>query len=103
MKRKGLIAGIAGVALIALLLTKCFSKKVDEYTFDTVKVEKGTITNTVTATGTLEAITTVQVGTQVSGIIEHVYADFNDNVKQGQVLAKLDETALRAQLEQSQA
>lgn len=103
MKRKGLIAGIAGVALISLLLTKCFSKKVDEYTFDTVKVEKGTITNTVTATGTLEAITTVQVGTQVSGIIEHVYADFNDNVKQGQVLAKLDETALRAQLEQSQA
>lgn len=103
MKRKGLITGIAGVALIALLLTKCFSKKADEYTFDTVKVEKGTITNTVTATGTLEAITTVQVGTQVSGIIEHVYADFNDYVKQGQVLAKLDETALRAQLEQSQA
>lgn len=103
MKRKGLIAVIAGVALMALLLTKCFSKKADEYTFDTVKVEKGTITNTVTATGTLEAITTVQVGTQVSGIIEHVYADFNDYVKQGQVLAKLDETALRAQLEQSQA
>jgi len=103
MKRKGLIAGIAGVALIALLLTKCFSKKVDEYNFDTVKVEKGNITNTVTATGTLEEITTVQVGTQVSGIIEHVYADFNDNVKQGQILAKLDETALRAQLEQSQA
>ncbi|HOW10113.1 MAG TPA: efflux RND transporter periplasmic adaptor subunit [Bacteroidales bacterium] len=103
MKRKGLIAVIAGVALMALLLTKCFSKKADEYTFDTVKVEKGTITNTVTATGTLEAITTVQVGTQVSGIIEHVYADFNDYVKQGQILAKLDETALRAQLEQSQA
>lgn len=104
MKRKGLaISGITAIILIALLLTKCFSKKADEYTFDTVKVEKGNITNTVTATGTLEAITTVEVGTQVSGIIEHIYADFNDNVKQGQVLARLDETPLRAQVQQSQA
>ena len=43
-------------------------------------------------------MTTVEVGTQVSGIIEHVYVDFNDNVKQGQVLARLDETSLRASL-----
>jgi HlyD family secretion protein len=104
MKKKVLIiVGIIAVAAIALLIFKPFSKKTAEYTFDTVKVEKGSITNTVTATGTIEAITTVEVGTQVSGIIEHVYVDFNDNVKQGQVLAKLDETALRAQLEQSQA
>jgi len=104
MKKKVLIiVGIVAVALIALLIFKPFAKKTAEYTFDTVKVEKGNITNTVTATGTIEAITTVEVGTQVSGIIENVYVDFNDNVKQGQVLAKLDETALRAQLEQSQA
>lgn len=104
MKKKVLIiVGIIAVAAIALLIFKPFSKKTAEYTFDTVKVEKGNITNTVTATGTIEAITTVEVGTQVSGIIEHVYVDFNDNVKRGQVLAKLDETALRAQLEQSQA
>jgi HlyD family secretion protein len=104
MKKKVLItAGIASAALIALLIFKPFSKKEAEYTFDTVKVEKGNITNTVTATGTIEAMTTVTVGTQVSGIIEHVYVDFNDNVKQNQVLARLDETALRAQLEQSQA
>ena len=78
-------------------------KKKPVYTFDTVRVSRGTITNTVTATGTIEAITTVEIGTQVSGIIEHIYVDFNDNVKQGQVLAKLDETSLRAQVEQSQA
>lgn len=104
MKKKAkIIVGIIGVATIALLLFKPFSKKEAEYSFDTVKVEKDNITNTVTATGTIEAITTVEVGTQVSGIIEHVYADFNDKVKQGQILAKLDETALRAQLDQSQA
>ena len=104
MKKKVLIiVGIIAFAAIALLVFKPFSKKKAEYTFDTVKVEKGNITNTVTATGTIEAMTTVKVGTQVSGIIEHVYVDFNDNVKQGQILAKLDETALRAQLEQSQA
>jgi HlyD family secretion protein len=104
MKKKVLIiAGIVAAVLMALLIFKPLAKKTTEYTFDTVKVEQGNITNTVTATGTIEAITTIKVGTQVSGIIEHVYADFNDNVKQGQVLARLDETALRAQLEQSQA
>jgi HlyD family secretion protein len=102
-KRVLLIVGIIALAVFALLVFRPFSKKKVEYTFDTVKVEKGNITNTVTATGTIEAMTTVKVGTQVSGIIEHVYVDFNDNVKQGQILAKLDETALRAQLEQSQA
>ena len=78
-------------------------KKAATYTFETVKVQKGAISNTVTATGTIEAITSVNVGTQVSGIIQKVYVDFNDNVKQGQLLAKLDETALRAQLDQSQS
>jgi HlyD family secretion protein len=104
MKKKVLIiVVIVAVAAIALFVFNPFSKKKAEYSFDTVRVEKGNITNTVTATGTIEAMTTVEVGTQVSGIIEHVYVDFNDNVKQGQVLAKLDETSLRAQLEQSQA
>ena len=104
MKKKALIiTGIVAVAAIALLVFKSFSKKEADLTFDTVKVERGNISNIVTATGTIEAITTVEVGTQVSGIIEHVYVDFNDNVKQGQVLARLDETSLKAQLEQSQA
>jgi HlyD family secretion protein len=105
MKKKALvITGVVSVIVIAAVLAlKPFSKKEAAVTFDTVKVEMGNITNTVTATGTIEAITTVEVGTQVSGILQHVYVDFNDNVKQGQLLAKLDETSLRAQLDQSQS
>lgn len=104
MKKKIIITSCIIILIAAvILIIRSSSKKGPEYTFETIKVQKGNITNTVTATGTIEAITTVKVGTQVSGIIEHVYADFNDNVKQGQVLARLDETALRAQLDQSQA
>jgi HlyD family secretion protein len=104
MKKKVLIgSGIVLAAAAIILIFSRFSKKEAEYSFDTVKVERGNISNTVTATGTIEAITTVKVGTQVSGIIEHVYVDFNDHVKQGQVLARLDETSLKAQVQQSQA
>ena len=91
------------MAVIVILALKPFSGKDSDYTFDTVKVERGSISNTVTATGTIEAITTVDVGTQVSGIIKNVYVDFNDIVKEGQVLAKIDETNLIEQLKQSQA
>jgi HlyD family secretion protein len=104
MKKKLLIIiAVVGVAVLAIIVFKPFTKKEAAVTFDTVKVEKGNITNSVTATGTIEAIKTVDVGTQVSGIIQHIYVDFNQNVKQGQLLAKLDETSLRAQLDQSQS
>jgi HlyD family secretion protein len=105
MKKKTLIiiAVVLVIAIAAILALKPFSKKEAVISFNTVKVEKGNITNTVTATGTIEAIKTVNVGTQVSGILQHVYVDFNDNVKQGQLLAKLDETSLQAQLDQSQS
>jgi len=102
-RKKTIIFLIAAVLITGAVISLALMRKKPAYTFDTVRVSKGTIANTVTATGTIEAITTVEVGTQVSGIIEHVYVDFNDNVKQGQVLAKLDETLLRAQVEQSQA
>jgi HlyD family secretion protein len=104
MKKKVLIiTGVLVVVIAAVLILKPFRKKETAVTFETVKVERGNITNTVTATGTIEAITTVNVGTQVSGILQHVYVDFNDNVKKGQLLAKLDETPLRTQLDQSQS
>ena len=61
------------------------------------------ITMTVTATGTLSAVTTVQVGSQVSGVIARLYADFNSHVKKGQILAELDPTPFQAQVEQRQA
>ncbi len=105
MKKKTLIitSAVAVIVIAAIVALKPFSKKEAVVAFDTVKVEKGNITSTVTATGTIEAIKTVNVGTQVSGILQHVYVDFNDNVKQGQLLARLDETSLQAQLDQSQA
>jgi HlyD family secretion protein len=105
MKRKRLI--IFGIIIIAVALLvfalKPFAKKESATSFETVKVEKGNISNTVTATGTIQALKTVNVGTQVSGILQHVYVDFNYNVKQGQILAKLDETPLQTQLDQSQS
>ena len=105
MKKKTLIiiAVVSVIAIAAILALKPFSKKEAVVSFNTVKVEKGNISNTVTATGTIEALKTVNVGTQVSGIILHIYVDFNDHVKQGQLLAKLDETPLRTQLDQSQS
>jgi HlyD family secretion protein len=105
MKRKRLIIiGIIVIAVVLLIFAlKPFSKKETATSFETVKVEKGNISNTVTATGTIQALKSVNVGTQVSGILQHVYVDFNDNVKQGQVLAKLDETPLLTQLDQSQS
>lgn len=104
MKRRIIVIGAAIViAVSTLVIIRMASEKESDVTFDTVKVESGNIYNTVTATGTIEAITTVEVGTQVSGILQHIYADFNDNVKQGQILARLDETSLKAQLDQSQS
>ena len=105
MKKKTLIiiAVVSVLAIAAILALKPFSKKETAINFNTVKVEKGSISNTVTATGIIEAIKTVNVGTQVSGIINHIYVDFNDLVRQGQLLAKLDETPLRTQLAQSQS
>jgi HlyD family secretion protein len=104
MKRRILIiSGIVLVAIIVLIALKPFSGRESSYTFDTVKVERGIIANAVTATGTIEAITTVDVGTQVSGIIKNVFVDFNDIVREGQVLARIDETNLIEQLKQSQA
>lgn len=103
-KRILIIIGIVAViAIVSILALKPFSKKEVLINFNTIKVEKGNISNTVTATGTIQAIKTVNVGTQVSGIILHIYVDFNDHVKQGQLLAKLDETPLRTQLAQSQS
>jgi HlyD family secretion protein len=71
--------------------------------FITAEVQKGTISIMVTATGTLEAVTTVQVGSQVSGTISALYADFNDTVKKGEIVAQLDPTFLQAQVAQAQA
>ena len=69
----------------------------------TARVERGNLRNTVTATGTLQAVTTVQVGSQASGTISALYADFNSVVKKGQVVAQLDPSTAKAQVDQARA
>ncbi len=69
----------------------------------TAAVSRGDIVDAVAATGTLEAVTTVQVGTQVGGIIQELYADFNSIVRKGQVIARLDPTLLQTNIEQQRA
>jgi HlyD family secretion protein len=69
----------------------------------TAKVERGNLRNTVTATGTLQAVTTVQVGSQASGTISALYVDFNSTVKKGQVIAQLNPSTTQAQVEQARA
>lgn len=85
----------------AILLTGCKGAPSVKYT--TVKVERQEIKSSVTATGTIEPVTLVEVGTQVSGIISHIYVDYNSTVKKGQVIAELDRENLNSQLETAQA
>ena len=104
MKTKKVIissALLVVAAVTVMIVHGC--KKSQSYIFETATVEKGSVVNTVTATGTLEAITSVVVGTQVSGIVEKLYVDFNSKVKKGDVLAELDKTSLRSSAEQSLA
>lgn len=104
MKKKTIIvSSVIALALVVVMALKSSGSRKTDVSFETVKAERGKISYAVTATGTIEAIITVKVGTQVSGILKGVYVDFNDVVKKGQVLAKLDETSLKAQAEQSQA
>lgn len=71
--------------------------------YETTKVEKDTIKSIVTATGSIEPVTSVDVGTQVSGIISKIYVDYNSVVKKGQVIAELDKTNLISELNSAQA
>lgn len=95
---------IGGIILVAcavyLFLPKGNGSKI---ALDITKVKKGDITTTVTATGTVEPITLVEVGTQVSGVISKIYVDFNSVVKEGEILAELDKRLLNSELETAQA
>lgn len=67
-------------------------------TYDFTTVERTTLTQSITATGTLEAVTTIEVGTQVSGIVSRLYVDYNSLVRKGQIIAELDRTNLLSEL-----
>lgn len=91
-----------GLAVIALaLMTACSSEK--SVTYSTAKVTKQNISTSITATGTIEPVTKVEVGTQVSGIIDKIYVDYNSVVKKGQVIAELDKTNLVSELNSAQS
>ena len=95
-----LIAGLL-LAISALTAFKLESKKTPQYL--TEKVQQGDIQNVVQATGTINAVTTVQVGSQVSGTIETLYADFNSHVKKDQVVARIDPSLFQGALLQAKA
>lgn len=97
-KKKALV--IAAVAAIATLAVWLLSggKKEEKITFDTAAVAPENIMNSITATGTIEPVTSVTVGTQVSGIVSKLFVDYNSVVKKGQVIAELDKTNLMSQL-----
>lgn len=97
-KKKALV--IAAVAAIATLAVWLLSggKKEEKITFDTATVAPANIMNSITATGTIEPVTSVTVGTQVSGIVSKLFVDYNSVVKKGQVIAELDKTNLMSQL-----
>jgi HlyD family secretion protein len=95
------IVVVVGVLVGLFFLRRGKDKDGDKYR--TEAVSQGSITATINATGTLSAVTTVQVGSQVSGIIARLYADFNSQVKQGQLLAELDPTPFLQTVEQRKA
>jgi HlyD family secretion protein len=104
MKKKSIIAValVVVIAIAAVLVHRAaLAKETTEYRF--TSIEKGNIESTVSATGTLGAVTTVQVGTQVSGQISELLVDFNDTVKKGQLLARIDPTLQQQAVEDAQA
>ena len=104
MKNKKLwIAVAVVVALIIAYNLLSGGKKEEKVSFDTAKVEMGNIQTSITATGTIEPVTSVTGGTQVSGIVSHLYVDYNSVVKKGQVIAELDRTNLISELNAQKA
>ena len=104
MKKKTIwiiIGIIAVIAIAAYLLSG--GQKEQKVSFDTAKVEKQDIQTTITATGTIEPVTSVTVGTQVSGIVSKLYVDYNSVVKKGQIIAELDKTNLISELNTARA
>lgn len=99
MKTQYLIT--AALLCATAIVSSCKPKMKVEYT--TAKAECTTISSSVTATGTIEPVTKVEVGTQVSGIISHIYVDYNSPVKRGQVIAELDRDNLNSQLATAKA
>ena len=102
LKKIGIAIVVIAVLAVAAFLILRKSEK-PQMKYKTAEIHRGSIVNTVTATGTIEPIVQVEVGTQVSGIINHIYVDYNSVVKKGEVIAELDKTTLEADLASSSA
>lgn len=104
-KKKLIICISVAIAIIAAVTIFMRSNKRQPITiiYETAKVERATISNSVTATGTIEPVNKVEVGTQVSGIISKIYVDYNSIVKKGQVIAELDKINLESELASAKA
>ena len=103
MKKRNLLiaAGVVAAGVCIWLIAR--PSKGPKVLLETAPISHITIRNSVTATGTVEPVTQVEVGTQVSGIIDKLYADYNDQVKAGQLIAEMDKVTLQAELESAQA
>ena len=98
-----IILGILAVAIAAILIVRATKSANKELVIRTHVVGEYTVENTVTATGTIEPVETVEVGTQVSGKVEKIYVDYNDVVKKGQLMAELDKQTLNQSLSRAKA
>jgi HlyD family secretion protein len=101
MRRQKFIQAASALALSAFIISSC--KKAPGFTYNEEEVVKQDIVTSVTATGTIEPVTSVDVGTQVSGIVSKLYVDYNSTVKAGQVIAELDRTNLISDLSSAKA
>ena len=105
MKKISKIWIIVAAMLVVAIGSWIFSggKKNKEIQFETEKITRANLQNSVTATGTIEPVTSVTVGTQVSGIVSKLYVDYNSKVTKGQVIAELDKTNLTSELNTAKA
>jgi len=102
LKKKIVVLLVIGVVLFALFGRNMFGSK-ESVIYETAVIERRDIASYVTAIGTVSAVTTVEVGTQVSGTIKEIYVDYNSAVKKGQMIALIDPTTFEAQVEQAKA
>src|SRR2546423_5627518 len=103
LSQKTAFIGVIVLVIIVVVLFSARNQRAANVDFLTAAVERGPLRNAVNATGVVQTVVTVQVGSQVSGQIEELYADYNSIVKHGQLLAKIDPRNFQAQLENAEA
>jgi HlyD family secretion protein len=103
LRTKLILIGVVALAALAALYSATAGNGKKESGYQFGEITRGDIENTVTATGSLSAVGTVEIGTQTSGTIDKIYVDYNDTVRRGQILAVLDTTQLSASVREARA